>query len=217
MRYVTRPPAVTLPPVDATGYPAFQPRAPWWGADLQTLRNTLRGPVSAVGWLDEGAGEQLWLPLGDGTGDELSGQLHHPGGRPASVARAERPLVVLVHGLGGDETSVYLRVTAAHLLGLGHPVLRLSLRGAGPSRERCRFQYHAGRSADLRAALATLLAARPELAANGIALVGYSLGGNLVLKLAGEGAGELPLRAIVSVSAPIDLAEASRRFWYFSQ
>jgi len=171
----------------------FRPRAPWIGGDLQTLRNQLvRGRV------DLPAGERLWLDLGDG--DALAAMLHRP-------ARAEKPLAVAIHGLSGSEDSSYIRATAAHLLGEGHPVLRLNLRGAGPSQTRCRGQYHAGRSEDLRLALAAL---PPELAARGIVLIGYSLGGNVLLKFMAEGAAA-GVQAAISVSAPIDLAAASAR------
>ena len=184
-------------------FPAFEPRPPWRGADLQTLRNFLRGPITAPP-----AGvrrERLALALDDGSGDVLSALLEHP------AAPRVTPLVVLVHGLGGDETSAYMQATAGHLLGLGHRVLRLNLRGAGPSRPTCRQQYHAGRTDDLRDALAALPAA---LRAHGFVLVGYSLGGNMLLKfLADHATGDEPtgVRAAVSVSAPIDLAAASNR------
>jgi predicted alpha/beta-fold hydrolase len=203
---------VADPQLSNVPYPTFRARAPWWGGDLQTLRNSLQRSRALEAALGRIPATRLWLPLGDGTGDELAALLQRP---PPAVERAPhpgRPLVVLVHGLGGDETSTYMQATAAHLLGRGHPVARLDLRGAGPSRERCRFQYHAGKTDDLQAALAALVVQQPELAARGIALVGYSLGGNLVLKFAGEGPGELPVGAVVSVSAPIDLAAASRRF-----
>jgi PAS domain-containing protein len=48
------------------------------------------------------------------------------------------------HGLGGCEASCYLVIAASYLLQRGYPVLRLNLRGAGPSRPHCRLQYHAG-------------------------------------------------------------------------
>jgi uncharacterized protein len=119
-----------------------------------------------------------------------------------------RPLVVLIHGLTGFEDSFYLRNTASHLLERGFPVVRLNLRGAGPSRPLCRFQYHAGRSEDLGAALAQLPA---PLTRAGIVAVGYSLGGNMLLKYLGEAGRAVLLRAAISVSAPLDLAGASRR------
>ena len=135
------------------GFPRFRARPPWWGGDLQTLRNSLVGgrrggapPAPA------GSAERLWLDLADGTGDALAGWLERP-----AAPRPGAPWLVLIHGLGGDETSAYIQTSAAHWLARGHGVLRLNLRGAGPSRERCRFQYHAGRTEDLAAALAALV------------------------------------------------------------
>ena len=174
--------------------PSFAVRAPWWGADLQTLRNFVRRPTAPVGAAEV---RRLTLPLGDG--DALSALLERP-------AHEHRVPVLLVHGLGGCEDSAYMRVSAAALLARGHPVVRLNLRGAGPSGDSCRRLYHAGRSEDLRAALAELPA---QLSAGGVVIVGFSLGGNVTLKLLGEGvAGVL---AGASVSAPIDLAAASAR------
>jgi hypothetical protein len=100
-------------------------------------------------------------------------------------------------------------LSARHWLARGHAVLRLNLRGAGPSREHCALQYHAGQSADLRDALAAL---PPGLLGGGLVLVGYSLGGNMLLKFLAEYGADFPVRAAASVSAPIDLAAASQRF-----
>ena len=140
----------------------------------------------------------------DGSGDRLSGLLEEPD-PPAQ----DRPLVVLIHGLAGSEESAYLVVSSAHLLAQGYRVLRLNLRGAGPSRATCQLQYHAGRSEDLRDAL---LALPEELTRDGLALVGFSLGANMLLKFLAEFGGQFPIRRAMSVSAPIDLAAASRRF-----
>jgi predicted alpha/beta-fold hydrolase len=177
--------------------PPFVARAPWLGADLQTLRNMVRPPRLA-----QGPGERLILPLADGSGDCLAGLLQRPAGEPRA------PLAVLVHGLSGSEASPYMQVSATALLACGHPVLRLNLRGAGPSRPLCRFQYHAGRSADLRDALEAL---DPALTDGGLVLLGYSLGGNMLLKFLAEYGPGLPIRAAAAVSSPIDLAAAARR------
>jgi predicted alpha/beta-fold hydrolase len=183
-----------------SAFPPFRARSPWWGPDLQTLRNAVRGAAFGHVAPEE---ERLLLDLGDGTGDALS----------ASLALPERvrglPLVVLIHGLSGSEESAYMLSSGRFWHARGHPVLRLNLRGAGPSREHCRQQYHAGRSEDLRAAL---LGLRSELLADGLLLVGYSLGGNMLLKFLAESGGQLPVRAAASVSAPIDLSAASQRF-----
>ena len=180
-------------------FPAFQPRPPWWGGDLQTLRNQLL-PVPAD--LSSWPAEDLELAMADGSGDRLVARLHRP------LECAGRPLVVLIHGLTGCEDSLYIRTSARHLLGLGHPVLRLNLRGAGPSRALCRLQYHAGRAEDLRDAL---LALEPELLAPGLLLVGYSLGGNMLIKFLAEFGREFPIRAAAAVSAPLDLKETQLR------
>ena len=130
----------------AAGFPRFRARPPWWGGDLQTLRNYFRPTPVDLGAYSQ---ERLEFPMSDGSGDTLLAILHRPTAVPSDGVR--RPLAILIHGLTGDEDSSYMLVTAGHLLGLGHPVMRLNLRGAGPSRPRCRFQYHAGRSEDLRA------------------------------------------------------------------
>ena len=187
--------------------PEFIARAPWFGADLQTLRNVLRGPALSPPDAEETL--HFRLPLSDGSGDQLAARLSMP---QRAARRTKGPLVVLVHGLGGSEDSAYMLVTARYLLDRGYPVLRLNLRGAGASRPLCRGQYHAGRTADFRDALAALESiggASHDLLRNGVVAVGYSLGGNMLLKYAAEfGA----LRGVASVSAPIDLAAASRRF-----
>jgi predicted alpha/beta-fold hydrolase len=182
------------------GYPAFRPRAPWWGGDLQTLRNFIVVYKLGIG-RPEVTGERLYLPLRDGSGDRLAASF-----TPAS---GTRPLVVLIHGLSGCETSSYMRVSAAHFGSRGYPVLRLNLRGAGPSRATARGHYHAGRSEDLRDAL---LALGPELTDRGLMLIGYSLGGNLLVKFLAEHGTEFPIQAAATVSVPIDLAATVREF-----
>jgi len=190
----------------ALDFPRFQARAPWWGPDLQTLRNSFRGP--ALPAVSPARRERLHLALPssppEARADRLAALLEEPP-IPAPAA----PLVVLIHGLGGDETSTYLQTSASHLLANGLAVLRLNLRGAGPSRPLCHQQYHAGRTEDLRDALAGLPADRTR---NGLVLVGFSLGGNMLLKfLAEHGAETEGLLGAVSISAPIDLRVASRR------
>ncbi len=179
-------------------FPPFRPRRPWWGADLQTIRNN-------IAIFDERLrerGERLWLPLQDGSGDHLAAALHRPS------AATHQPLTVLIHGLGGCEDSDYIRTHTDFLVRHGFPVLRLNLRGSGPSRPRCRLHYHAGLTADLRDALQAI---PQDLKQAGLLLVGYSLGGNLVLKFLSEYANVFPVLAAATVSSPIDLARASER------
>jgi predicted alpha/beta-fold hydrolase len=188
------------PAVPRTEFPAFLARAPWWNGDLQTLRNFLVGRRAELG---DYAAQRLFLPMRDGSGDRLVGTLSLP-----QAVFGTRPLVVLIHGLSGCEDSFYLRKSAGHLLSLGFPVLRLNLRGAGPSRAHCRFQYHAGASEDFTHALEAL---PPPLTRAGVVAVGYSLGANMLLKYLGEHGSAARLKAAVAISAPLDLAATSRQ------
>lgn len=183
------------PPFDM---PPFRPRFPWIGGDLQTLANRIAPPSPATG---AAASVRVELPMDDGSGDTLLATLDRP------AVDSGGPLAILAHGLTGSESSAYMIQTSRHLLARGHPVLRLNLRAAGPSRATCGQIYYAGRSQDFRAVLKLLpttlpggLGGRPRVA------VGFSLGGNMLLKYLGEEGGAAPLAAAASVCAPIDLS-----------
>lgn len=178
-------------------FPAFHPRWPWIGGDLQTLRNTITYTPPDFSRYPS---ERLLLPMGDG--DVLWALLNRP------RADLGKPTVVLVHGLTGSEESRNIMTSAIHHLARGYPVVRLNLRGAGPSRGKCKGHYHAGRSADIRDALAAL---PPDVKRNGLLLVGVSLGGNVVLKFLGENEGVSDVIAAAAVCAPIDLKMAQLR------
>lgn len=193
--------------------PAFAPRVPWFGADLQTLRNVLVSPRTPAALSTT---ERIALPLLDGSGDVLHASVDTPTNEHAS---SQRPTIVLIHGLSGSDESSYMRASRDFHLARGHRVVRMNLRGAGASRASCRAQYHAGRSEDLDDALRGLPA---QWRSPGLALVGYSLGGNMLLKFTAEFAPQHPVVAVASVSAPIDLAAASQRFldkrnWVYHQ
>jgi hypothetical protein len=189
------------PPCEFPGrvpFPRFVPRAPWWGPDLQTVRNVLTPTAD----LSAFRSVRLALPMRDGSGDVVLAALDEP----LQVPRG--PLIVLIHGVAGNEDSLYMRTSAAFHLSRGSRVIRINLRGAGVSRSLCRFEYHAGRTEDLRDAL---LAIPARLKRSGIFIVGYSLGGNMLLKFLAEHGTDLPILGATSVSAPIDLAAAVRR------
>ena len=176
---------------------AFRARAPWWGGDLQTLRNILVPGRNG----SPATSKRIYLGLGDGSGDRIAAMLDSP------VEAADAPLIVLIHGLAGSEASAYLRASAAFHLKRGRSVLRLNLRGAGPSRATCIGHYHAGCGEDLHHALAALPG---DLAASGLFVIGYSLGGNALLNLLASH--DLPIRGAATVSAPIEPAQAAQRF-----
>jgi len=188
------------PAHSSAGFPVFRPRWPWWGSDLQTLRDVM---VRTVEPAEPASAAGLQFEMPDGTGDRLTAILE----RPRNPGPG-RPLAVLVHGLTGCADSGYLLRAAGRLLNAGFPVLRLNLRGAGASRGMCREQYHSGRSEDLDAVLRQL---PPDLTVDGLVMVGWSLGANLLLKGLAEFGAAHPIRAAVVVSAPIDLAGAAGR------
>ena len=140
--------------------------------------------------------------MADRTGDILLGMLDRP-----AEPMAGRPLVVLIHGLTGGEDSPYMLNGARHLLDRGYCVLRLNLRGSGPSRPYCHEHYHLGRTADFRRVLWQI---PEELTDNGIVAVGYSMGGAMLLKYLGEEGAFSPLRGAATICAPIDLARNTR-------
>lgn len=91
------------------------------------------------------------------------------------------PLLVLAHGLGGHADSGYLRGTALKALVAGFDVLRLNTRGCGGTEALTSTFYHAGLTQDLRSVLEQTRDRFPRTY-----LAGFSLGGNMSLKLAGE-------------------------------
>jgi Predicted hydrolase of the alpha/beta-hydrolase fold len=180
--------------------PLFRPRFPWWSADLQTVANYLRPPWRT---LAPHASESLLIDLRDGTGDRLLCTLDRP-----AAPKPGMPLTILIHGLTGSQESFYVYSMARRLLDAGQRVLRINLRGAGPSRATCRGQYYAGRSQDFRALLANLPA---DLGRDGVRVVGYSLGAAMLLKYLGEEGEAAPLLAAATVCAPIDLSVTCSR------
>jgi predicted alpha/beta-fold hydrolase len=127
---------------------------------------------------------------------------------PMGWGRGDR-MALVVHGLGGSHRSGNVRRVASMLLEHGFRVGRLDLRGAGKGVGLARRSYNGGCSADVRAAAEVLLSRSPE---SPLTLVGFSLGGNIILKLAGE-ARDRPLPGLSRVAAvgpPVDLAACAR-------
>jgi uncharacterized protein len=127
--------------------------------------------------------------------------------QPAEV-RSQRLTVVLVHGLEGSSNSQYVVGNASRAWAAGCNVVRMNMRSCGGTDRQSPTIYHSGRSNDVARVVETITA-KYQLQA--IALIGYSMGGNLVLKYAGElGASATPaLKAVVGISPLMDLAASS--------
>jgi predicted alpha/beta-fold hydrolase len=120
------------------------------------------------------------------------------------------PLALLVHGLGGCHCSGYMVRVTRSLVRRGARVYRLDLRGCGAGATLARRFYNAGCSEDARAVLVFLRRRHPG---SPLLLAGFSLGGGVALKLAGEAA-ERPLdglTAVAAVAPPLDLVLCSER------
>jgi predicted alpha/beta-fold hydrolase len=133
--------------------------------------------------------------------------LAHCNRRTGQSEKTESPSTLLiVHGLTGSSTSPYVLRLTALALEAGFDVIRLNLRNCGGTEHLCSTLYHSGLTSDLRA-VSEQLQDRP------LYLVGFSMGGNVVLKLAGEWGHDFPshLRAVCAVSIPLDLAACADR------
>jgi predicted alpha/beta-fold hydrolase len=117
--------------------------------------------------------------------------------------REAHPALLLVHGLGGCDSSSYNLATGMLAYRRGWHVVRINLRGAGDGLALCARLYHAGLDQDIFAALHYLASVTPHQA-----IAGFSLGGNLTLLAMARGKQALPsgLRAAAAVSPPLDLA-----------
>lgn len=114
------------------------------------------------------------------------------------------PTVLMVHGLCGSHESPYMIRIAKKLSDQGYRSIRFNLRGCGSGRGKAKKIYHSGRTDDVLEVLKIL---KKETPTSPITLMGFSLGGNIVLKLAGElntMAGNLFDR-VIAVAPPVDL------------
>ena len=127
--------------------------------------------------------------------------------QPAEV-RSRRLTVVLIHGLEGSSNSQYVIGNTARALAAGLNVVRMNMRTCGGTDHLSPTIYHSGRSGDVGRVLDAIIA---QHQLESIALVGYSMGGNLVLKYTGELAASAPpqLKAVVGISPLMDLAISS--------
>ncbi|HYP05940.1 MAG TPA: alpha/beta fold hydrolase [Bryobacteraceae bacterium] len=126
--------------------------------------------------------------------------------RPTEPALAE---IVMVHGLEGSSNAGYIRSMSQLALENGYAVHRKNMRSCGGTEALCKTMYHAGLTSDTLEVIRNIRRERKKP----VYLIGYSLGGNVALKLAGE-LGESAaglLDGVIAVSTPIDLAASVRK------
>ena len=129
-------------------------------------------------------------------GTQLLGRCHWQPDRRASAT------AILVHGLEGCSESHYMQGIAAKAYRAGFNVIRMNQRTCGGTEHLTPTLYNSGLSADYRSIVREL---RSEDGLDRIWLIGYSMGGNLLLKAAGElGSSESTLKGVVAVCPNID-------------
>lgn len=116
--------------------------------------------------------------------------------------------IVALHGLEGSSTAPYVKslVTAGNCR--GYDIVAMNMRGCSGEMNRLPRFYHSGETEDLHETILYL-----SLRYKRIALIGFSLGANVVLKYVGENPQRVPngVFGAVAYSAPIDLAASARR------
>lgn len=118
--------------------------------------------------------------------------------------------IVLIHGLGGDQNSHYMVRISRRLYRMGIRTVRVNLRGCGPGKNMSKLPYNGGNSPDLLAVLNRLKTLSPK---SPISVVGFSLGGNLLLKMLGElGPSAISLvEHAIAVCPPVDMGDTVER------
>lgn len=119
-----------------------------------------------------------------------------------------RMTVLIVHGLEGSSESVYVLGCTQKALAAGMNVVRMNVRNCGGTEGLSPGLYHSGLSSDVGGVARALL---EEKSLERLALVGFSMGGNLVLKLAGEWGREAPpqVKAVATVCPSIELSASA--------
>ncbi len=121
----------------------------------------------------------------------------------------DRPVLIVLHGLTGCADAENVLATAQKGFEAGFDVVRVDLRNSQSDMPSTGVG-HAGRSEDLRAVVRHVRERRPDA---DVTAIGFSLGGNIALKAAGEYGDDPPaeLRAVATISVPIDLSDACRK------
>ncbi len=167
---------------------SFIPMRGFSNAHFQTILPTLLSKNEKVLYRHER------LELDDGDFMDLAWQ--------ALPSVDERPIIVIFHGLEGSVRSPYAFRLMKALDAKGFNSVVMHFRGCYSEQNRLARAYHSGETGDARFFIDHLHTLYPERA---LGAVGYSLGGNMLMKLQGELGSASPLFASVSVSAPLRL------------
>jgi predicted alpha/beta-fold hydrolase len=177
----------------------FQPRRFLSNGHLQTIAGNYLSRVNNLPVPDKQVVE-----VSPATANQIASQvLCHCHWQPEAV-RAERPTAIIVHGLEGSSNSQYVVGNANKLWRAGCNIVRMNMRNCGGTEALSPTLYHSGLSNDVLAVMNYFVS---EYKLHSMSLIGYSMGGNLILKLAGELGANAPteLHSVIGVSPAVDL------------
>lgn len=168
----------------------------WWlsNAHAQTIYSSVRHPLEAT----VNKVEKLDLPDGDFLDLAWS----------TADLPDDAPLVVILHGLGGCVNSSYVARFMQAFNQQGWRAVLMHFRGAGKELNRLPRAYHSGDTADLDFLIKTLDEREP---ATHKAVVGVSLGGNILLKWLGEQGSQSRIKTAVAISVPFLLNKVANK------
>jgi predicted alpha/beta-fold hydrolase len=181
----------------------FQPRRYLRNGHLQTIAGNYLARAD-----DLLAPEAQLVEVSPATANQIASQvLCHCHWQPEEV-RVTRPTAIIVHGLEGSSDSQYVVGNSNKLWRAGCNVIRMNMRNCGGTEALSPTLYHSGFSNDVLAVMNFFVA---QYGLRSMSLIGYSMGGNLVLKLAGELGTAAPaaLHSVIGVSPAVDLRESA--------
>jgi predicted alpha/beta-fold hydrolase len=181
----------------------FIPRRFFVNGHLQTILGNFLSRTNTLP-----PAEPTLVQVSPPTGSQIASQIRCDCHWQPIEIRASRPTVIIVHGLEGSSNSQYVIGNANKLWQAGANIVRMNMRNCGDTEALTPTLYHSGLSGDIHAVMRHFTAL---YGLESISLVGYSMGGNLVLKLAGELATAAPpqLRSVIGVSPAIDLGPSA--------
>lgn len=121
---------------------------------------------------------------------------------------SDKPIVLLLHGLEGSLSSPYAKTLIKSLMDAGYGVYFMHFRGCSGEPNNVPRSYHSGETEDLQF-VADYLTQRHQRKLH--AIIGFSLGGNVLLKWLGEQQNEAVTEAAIAISVPFQLADASKK------
>ena len=177
----------------------FLPRRFLSNGHLQTVAGNYLSRINNLP-----AAESELVEVSPATAHQIASRvLCHCHWQPAEV-RAIRPTAIIVHGLEGSSDSQYVVGNSNKLWSAGCNIVRMNMRNCGGTEALSPTLYHSGLSSDVFLVMNFFVA---KYGLQSMSLIGYSMGGNLVLKLAGELATTAPsvLHSVIGVSPAVDL------------